>query len=144
MEVPFLLDDHGNIVGNEGLERILPDPQKSRFGWQRGVGHVTFAINHRWAEEDEDGNDRTFGYHVVNFAIHCAAALTLFGLVRQSLLLPKVPDPYRRRATMLAFIAALLWAVHPLQTGAVTYVIQRLESLMGLCYLLFCFNFNTY
>jgi Tfp pilus assembly protein PilF len=31
---------------------------------------------------------------------------------------------------------ALLWAVHPLQTGAVTYIVQRAESLMGLFYLL--------
>ncbi|MGA7723717.1 MAG: tetratricopeptide repeat protein, partial [Opitutaceae bacterium] len=40
-----------------------------------------------------------------------------------------------------AFAAALLWAVHPLQTEAVTYVIQRAESLMGLFYLLtlYCF-----
>jgi tetratricopeptide (TPR) repeat protein len=36
---------------------------------------------------------------------------------------------------------ALLWTVHPLQTEAVTYVVQRTESLMGLCYLLtlYCF-----
>ena len=41
-----------------------------------------------------------------------------------------------RVATPLAFAAALLWAVHPLQTGAVTYIIQRTESLVGLFYLL--------
>jgi tetratricopeptide (TPR) repeat protein len=44
-------------------------------------------------------------------------------------------------ASVLAFCAALLWVVHPLQTQAVTYVIQRMESLMGLFYLLtlYCF-----
>ena len=137
LDVPFLLDDHGNIVGNVGLSHIVPDPQKSRFGWQRGVGHITFAVNHRLARRDtETGHDRTRGYHVVNIAIHCGAALALFGLVRRSLLLPNLPEPLRSRATGLAFVAAIIWSVHPLQTGAVTYIIQRLESLMGLCYLL--------
>ena len=37
--------------------------------------------------------------------------------------------------TDLAFGAALLWAVHPLTTDAVTYITQRTESLMALCYL---------
>ena len=45
------------------------------------------------------------------------------------------------RATLLAFAVALLWTVHPLQTEAVTYIVQRTESLMGLFYLLtlYCF-----
>ena len=44
-------------------------------------------------------------------------------------------------ATSLALVVALLWTVHPLQTEAVTYVVQRAESLMGLFYLLtlYCF-----
>jgi len=43
--------------------------------------------------------------------------------------------------TTLAFFVALLWLVHPLQTEAVTYIVQRSESLMGLFYLLtlYCF-----
>ena len=40
---------------------------------------------------------------------------------------------------------ALLWTLHPLQTEAVTYVVQRAESLMGLLYLLtlYCFIRGT-
>ena len=43
--------------------------------------------------------------------------------------------------TFLAFAIALLWAVHPLQTESVTYIVQRAESLCGLFYLLtlYCF-----
>ena len=36
---------------------------------------------------------------------------------------------------------ALLWALHPLQTESVTYLIQRAESLMALCYLLTLYGF---
>jgi tetratricopeptide (TPR) repeat protein len=35
-----------------------------------------------------------------------------------------------------ALAAAAIWLVHPLQTESVTYIIQRAESLTGLCYLL--------
>jgi protein O-mannosyl-transferase len=44
-------------------------------------------------------------------------------------------------AAGLAFAVALLWTLHPLQTESVTYIVQRAESLMGLCYLLtlYCF-----
>ena len=38
--------------------------------------------------------------------------------------------------TILGFVVAVIWLVHPLQTQSVTYVIQRCESLMGLFYLL--------
>jgi tetratricopeptide (TPR) repeat protein len=37
---------------------------------------------------------------------------------------------------LAAFICAALWALHPLQTESVTYVVQRVESLAGLFYLL--------
>ena len=36
---------------------------------------------------------------------------------------------------------ALLWAVHPLLTEAVTYVVQRAESMMGLFYLVTLYGF---
>ena len=43
-------------------------------------------------------------------------------------------------ATVLAFVIALLWAIHPLQTETVCYVTQRTELMVGLFYLatLYC------
>jgi len=43
---------------------------------------------------------------------------------------------YGRVANPLAFAVAGIWLLHPLQTQAVTYVIQRFESMMGMFYLL--------
>ena len=43
---------------------------------------------------------------------------------------------FGRAATPLALTVALLWTLHPLQTEAVTYIVQRYESLMALFYLL--------
>jgi tetratricopeptide (TPR) repeat protein len=56
---------------------------------------------------------------------------------------PKTQESNSRpgEPTLLAFGVALLWTLHPLQTEAVTYVVQRVESLMALFYLLtfYCF-----
>lgn len=79
---------------------------------------------------------RRVSYHVTNIAIHCLSAMVLFGLMRRTLLLDRIPDRLRQASLPLAFAVALLWALHPLQTGSVTYMIQRAESMMGLFYLL--------
>ncbi len=50
-------------------------------------------------------------------------------------------QPLGAAALPLALVVALLWAVHPLQTESVTYIVQCAESLTGLLYLLtlYCF-----
>jgi len=53
------------------------------------------------------------------------------GLVRRTLMRPAAARPLCRRGPWIAFAVALLWVVHPLQTSAVTYIVQRVESLMG-------------
>jgi len=82
------------------------------------------------------GGMRAWHFHVVNIAIHAAAAAVLFDLVRRTLLLPGMPVRLQADAPQFALAAALLWAVHPLQVQSVTYIVQRYESLMGLFYLL--------
>ena len=49
---------------------------------------------------------------------------------------PGLKDALGEASSWLALVVALIWVVHPLQTAAVTYVVQRVESLMGLFYLL--------
>ena len=82
------------------------------------------------------GRNNPVGHHILNIFIHLAATLTLFGVIRRSLLRPRFGDRFVGRAPYLAFAAALLWMVHPLQVQCVTYVIQRGESMAGLFYLL--------
>ena len=73
------------------------------------------------------------GYHIVNVAIHTAAACLLGAIVHGTLgrCAPDFP-PWQRDAA--AFFAALLFGLHPLATHAVTYLYQRFESLMGLLF----------
>jgi len=77
-------------------------------------------------------------YHLVNMAIHVAAGLTLFGVVRRTLIRSARFAPH---AAMLSAAAAAIWVAHPLQTESVTYIVQRAESMMGLFYLLALYGF---
>src|SRR5262249_12168613 len=77
-----------------------------------------------------------WSYHVANLVIHASAALVLFGIVRRTLQGPRLRERFGTRANGLAAAVAVCWAVHPLQTESVTYIIQRMEFLMGLFLLL--------
>ena len=106
-------------------------PRENAVGLQsRPVVNLSFALDYA-----VDGLD-PLPYHLTNLAIHVLAGLALFGVVRRTLLLPRLRDRFGQASTPLALAVALLWAVHPLQTESVTYVVQRYESMMGLFYLL--------
>ena len=125
----FVFDDYGNIVGNHGLESF--STFKRELAWNpRPTIYLTIWLNYKVGRLD------VHGYHAVNFAVHCLAGLILFSLVRGTLRLPPINKRWERWADAAAFVVALLWLVHPLQTQAVTYIIQRCESMMGMFYLL--------
>lgn len=129
---PFVLDDLPSIPGNPTLGNLLSSlaPPHGATVSGRPVLNLSLALNHALGGLD------VRGYRAANLAVHVLGAWTLFGVLRRvfKALLPG-------RADAAALAAALLWAVHPLQTESVTYVIQRAESLMGLFYLLCLYLF---
>ena len=81
-----------------------------------------------------------WGYHAVNVAVHLAAALALYGIIRRTLSETWLKARYGDSARGIALVASLVWLVHPLQTQSVTYIFQRQEALMGLFLLtIYCF-----
>lgn len=76
------------------------------------------------------------GFHWGNLVIHLGAGLCLFGIVRRTLWQARVGGYSDGEASDRAAAVALLWVVHPLNTQAVTYLVQRAESQAGLLYLL--------
>jgi len=143
---PFIFDDPSSIVANPTIRQLWPPwtalspPNVSITAQGRPVLNFSLALNYAVSGTE------VWSYHALNLAIHLLAAFTLFGLVRRTLLrglgISRVPEhDAASRSTLLALAVALLWAVHPLQTESVSYVIQRAESLMGLFYLLtlYCF-----
>ena len=82
----------------------------------RPVTFATLAMN--WVT----GHEHTFGYHLVNVLLNAAVTLLLYFLLLS--LLDSVP-----RGRTIAFVAALLYAVHPIHTEAVAWISGRSEVL---------------
>jgi tetratricopeptide (TPR) repeat protein len=135
----FVFDDEPAIEQNQNLRRLWPlttamsAPSDTTLSG-RPIATLSFAIDHALSGGSLDG------YHTTNLVIQLAAALLLFGVTRRTLLTPPLKDRFAASSTTLGSIVALIFVVHPLQTGSVTYIVQRVESLMGLFYLatLYC------
>jgi len=149
----FVLDDVRAIVRNPTIRTLWPpsiplSPPGASTVAGRPIANLSFAISYALGPAVESRGTEgtgalsklgildTTSFHVGNLIIHLAAALVLFGVVRRTLLRPTLQPTFGAAAPWLALAIALIWMVHPLQTAAVTYVVQRVESLMGLFYLL--------
>jgi len=120
LSAPFVFDD---------LSTLWP-PTAALVDSSRPILILSLALNYAVGEMDPTG------YHVFNLCVHLLAALTLYGIARRTFRSRGLPARYADSADALAFAVALVWVAHPLATQAVTYVIQRAESLMALFYLL--------
>ena len=128
----WVFDDFASVVGN-------PTIREWRTAWAAPGGGITVSgrpvLNASLALSYAISGAAPWGHHLVNWVIHTAAGLALFGAVRRTLELPSLAKRWGGVAVPVAGLAALLWTAHPVQTEAVTYVVQRAESLMGLCLL---------
>ncbi len=135
----FQYDDIPAILQNPTVERVWPlriplaPPAGALTVSGRPLLNLTFALNHAISGE------RPWSYHALNLLIHVLAGVLLYGIARRTLARRRPADP--AAAGRFALALALLWTLHPLQTEAVTYVVQRAESLMGLFYLLTLYGF---
>jgi len=137
---PFVYDDLPSITGNRTIRQLWPigpalsPPVGGLAVSGRPMVNLSLALNYAI-----DGPN-VWSYHAVNLCIHALAALALFGVVRRTLG-RALAGGHAQAPALLALAASLFWALHPLQTESVTYVIQRTESLMGFFYLytLYCF-----
>jgi len=139
---PFQFDDGLMIIDNYRLRDLSGFWPPSG---QRYVGFLTLALNYSFGGLD------TFGYHLTNIAIHSTNAVLVYWLMlltfRTPFLskyiaagigrMPYAPTAHVSRLTShAALIPSLLFLFHPVQTQAVTYIIQRFASLATMFYLL--------
>jgi protein O-mannosyl-transferase len=116
-----LLRDLGNYLGSDAGYLALPN---------RYVGYLTFALNIRFAGLSVEA------FRLVNLLIHIANALLVCALVRLAFRAPRLrQSTLAGDAWAVAATAGALFVAHPLQTEAVTYVVQRFASLSTFFYL---------
>lgn len=144
----FVFDDISYITKND------PNVHMSEFSWNalkkaavegkprhRYLPNISFALNYLFSGEN------TFGYHLTNLGIHLLTGIFLFFLFRTTLQLCMQQEEDRYSGgrllsslsvspELLSFFAVLLWVVHPVQTNAVTYIVQRMASMVALFFVL--------
>jgi tetratricopeptide (TPR) repeat protein len=134
------LDDPPNIVHNRPIQidNLMPETLWQTFfakpghpgNLYRPIPCLTFALN--WFL----GQDDPAGYHIVNIGLHALSAILIYWVVLVLLQTPRlVSHKGPSSATVIALMAAVLWAVHPLQTQAVNYIVQRMAQLAAVFYL---------
>lgn len=133
LDVPFVMDDF--VIYNFGPQNLL---DILVHGGQRRFVDFSLAINYHLHET------LYTGYHLVNISIHLLATFTLYFFIAScisALMLTRssnIEDCGSNHFVerFIPFSTALFFAVHPIQTQAVTYIIQRYASLATLLYLL--------
>jgi hypothetical protein len=126
---PFELDDYSAIVGAPAIQAGTIDAILS-FGRARILPFATLVLNYRLGAEEP------FGYHVVNFAVHLLATLAVYRLALALCRTPRLRDTWVAAQRLpLAVATAFIFACHPIQIQAVTYVVQRFTSMATLFYI---------
>ncbi|MDM8521742.1 tetratricopeptide repeat protein [Desulfococcaceae bacterium HSG8] len=134
----FHFDDFPNIVDNtnvhlkslswENIKKTFYEYGRNKIS--RPLSYLSFALNYYI----HDAN--VFGYHLVNFTIHYVASVFLFLFIYNTLKLPILREKYDRLAYSVGLLSVFLWATHPLQVTAVTYIVQRMTSMAGMFYIM--------
>jgi tetratricopeptide (TPR) repeat protein len=134
LNVPFVLDDNFAVdfIGKKYLaEHVI-------HGSSRRVADITFALNY-----SIHGLQVT-GYHFINLCIHLSTTILLYFMVVSATAAVRGSYSVKEGAVegaslvdqFVPLASALLFVSHPVQTQAVTYIIQRYTSLATFFYLL--------
>ena len=117
-------------VSLESLQKL----SQTEFGFGRLIPMATFAWDFFW------GKGHVWAFHVTNFLIHLSCVIILFFFLKflfrcaELQCCEKHSSPLTR--FWLIFCVAGLWVLSPVQTNAVTYLVQRMTSLATLFYLI--------
>lgn len=137
-------DDSYNIVENprlhinklswEELSQAVYSPLSEDDKITRPVALISFALNYYF-----NGLDTT-GYHLVNILIHIITAFFSYLVFKQTLEILRnkrgVEDQFLNVPYLdIALLGAALWALHPIQTQAVTYIVQRMAAMATMFYM---------
>jgi tetratricopeptide (TPR) repeat protein len=136
--VPPVLDDYQSFIGNNEIFLGFPSLDTllrlsdTIFGWSRWLPMVTFGFDY-WRS-----NGDISSFHLTNIAVHCLCMIAVVFLVYELLRVSEVDGEKleSRRPVWCAIWIAGVWALHPVQTNAVTYLVQRMTSIQALFYIL--------
>ena len=129
---PFVYDDHRMVVANRSIGDLTNIKAIAAYDMTRPITNFSYAIDHAlWGASP-------FGFHVTSVLLHMLNVALLFLVAWRA-----AGDSARRRSesrpdapAIVAVVAAVLFASHPLMTEAVGYISGRSELLYGSWFLL--------
>jgi len=135
------LDDFSNIVENKNIhignlswEEITKSFYSSNSGRiSRPLANLSFAINYWYSGLD------TTSYHVVNIIIHIVCSSFVYLVFINTLNVYKERNKSSVPSHLIhdvALLGTVLWAIHPIQTQAITYIVQRMASMAAMFYII--------
>ena len=128
---PFVFDDLTNITDNKFIKisnlqakdlSLAASNGQSAYRW---IPNISFAVQYYYSAL------KTPAYHYFNISVHVLCATVLYFLLLLTLEYADTSLEINKKIE-LAFVATILWSLHPLQTNAVTYIVQRMTSLAAL------------
>lgn len=136
----FQFDDGYHIIETNKIKNL--DNMFTASHWKnignRPFSFLTLAIDYKLAEKDPMGVPAVTQFHVSNLIFHILAGFMAFLLTLEILSLRvfrknKIVSDY---GILIAIFTAAIFVAHPIQTQAVTYIIQRMAVLATLFYLM--------
>jgi hypothetical protein len=125
----FHFDDTASIEENHLVKRVTMDNVISILKGVRPVVYLSIMLNYQLSGLN------VVGWHIFNIGFHIANSFFVYLLISWTLGLQPFEKKYADKAKRMALFAALLFAVHPIQTESVTYIISRTELLATFFYL---------
>jgi len=124
----YQLDDFSVIVSNNAVHSWAAWLHKTTNGGIRPVLNFSYMLN--WTS-----GMGTVGFHLINNLIHFVTTLLVYVLSSFFVEACSCNNCEIKHKKLVPLFTALLFAVHPVQTEAVTYLSGRSSSLMTMLYL---------
>ncbi len=127
----FHFDDFNNIVNNPKLRELSNLGSWWNYSKSRMLPYLSFAINYHFSQLN------VWSYHLVNLGTHLINTIVVWWLIILIFLSPAIKkSKIVEHKNTIALLAAFLFVSHPLATQSVTYIVQRMASMVTLFYLL--------
>lgn len=125
----FHFDDDAAISENPNIKRVSWETVNAVIRTNRPVVNLSLMLNYSL------NGMNVVGWHVFNVSVHIANSCMVFLFLLWTFTLPSLRSSFPGSAPRIALFGALLFAVHPIQTESVTYIISRSELLASFFFL---------
>jgi hypothetical protein len=125
----FHFDDDQVINENQAIKHVTAENIKGLILTNRPITMLSLMFSYTTSGLN------VVGWHIFNISFHIANGLLVYVLILWTVTLPVFRERYRDNARGMALFGALLFALHPIQTESVTYIISRSELLAAFFFL---------